>query len=159
MDKIITAKSYTLRTESGQWLGQIVLTSDGMIAGVTDYGNLSYAWRSYGENFEDFILSINTGYFASKLESGMAYIAHNKTIQKGCERFAEMILPALQAEIKKQRLEDKPESPDLLLLLTQSNGMLNSLLFMLGDQMGITTKFGVLTQVGENEIAINKATV
>lgn len=119
MDKIIIAKSYTLRTESGQWLGQIVLTSDGMIAGVTDYGNLSYAWRSYGADFEDFILSINTGYFASKLESGLAYIAHNKTIQKGCERFAEMILPALQAEIKKQRLETKSDSPDLLEALKQ----------------------------------------
>jgi hypothetical protein len=119
MDKIITAKSFTLRTESGQWLGQIVLTSDGMIAGVTDYGNLSYAWRSYGSDFEDFLLNINTGYFASKLESGMAYIAHNKTIQKGCERFSEMILPALQAEIKKQRLEAESDSPNLIEALKQ----------------------------------------
>jgi hypothetical protein len=45
----VTAESYTLRTESGQWLGQVVLTSDGMYASVTDWGNLSFAWRSIGD--------------------------------------------------------------------------------------------------------------
>jgi len=101
----ITAKSYTLRTGSGQWLGQVVLTSDGMFAGVTDYGNLSYTWSSCSGDFEDFVLGLNVGYFASKMTSGLSYIAFGRSIEKACLRFAEMILPALQAEIKKQRSE------------------------------------------------------
>lgn len=56
----VTAKSYTLYSEDGQWLGQVVLTSDGLFASVTDYGNLSYAWRSYGDkDFREFICSLN----------------------------------------------------------------------------------------------------
>lgn len=31
----VTAQSYTLYTDSGAWLGQVVLTSDGMFASVT----------------------------------------------------------------------------------------------------------------------------
>lgn len=41
--KEIKTKSYTLRNNKDYWLGQIILTSDGMFASVTDYGNLSYA--------------------------------------------------------------------------------------------------------------------
>lgn len=46
------SKSYTLRGEHGEWLGQIVLTSNGMFSSVTDYGNLSYAWRAFGKEAE-----------------------------------------------------------------------------------------------------------
>jgi len=98
----VTAQSYTLYTESGQWLGQVVLTSDGMFAGVTDYGNLSYAWRSYGEDFKKFLCSLNTGYFATKLATGHSYIAFGKKIDKACERFAHEILPALQKVLKEE---------------------------------------------------------
>lgn len=104
--KEITAKSITLRTESGQWLGQVVLTSDGMFASVTDYGNLSYAWRSIGEeNFEDFIMRLDVSYFGAKLYTGMAYIAYNRKVEQACYRFAEQILPALQKELARQRQE------------------------------------------------------
>ena len=99
----ISAKSYTLRTEDGQWLGQIVLTSDGMFASVTDYGNLSYAWRSYGDDFVDFILHLNVDYFATKMYTGMAYILHTKQCEKACHRFAEKILPALQKVLKEEK--------------------------------------------------------
>lgn len=99
MDKV-TAKSYTLYTDNGGWLGQVVLTSDGMFASVTDYGNFSYAWRAYSGTFEEFIIKLNTGYFASKMAQGLAYTAHSKAIDKACERFAEKILPALQKALK-----------------------------------------------------------
>lgn len=108
MNKEITLKSYTLRTDSGQWLGQIVLTSDGFFSGVTDYGNLSYAWRSFGDvDFEDFILSLSVDYFAGKLQNGLSYIAYSKTTQKACNYFAEMILPALKKAIREERLTPK----------------------------------------------------
>ena len=102
MEKI-TAKSYTLRTESGQWMGQLVLTSDGMIAGVTDYGAISYAWRSFGEkDFRKFILDLNVSYFGDKLYSGFSYMVHNKTMEKACYRVAEKILPVLQKVLKEE---------------------------------------------------------
>ena len=100
MKKEIESKSYTLRDENGMWLGQVVLTSDGMFASVTDYGNLSYAWRSFGDNFDEFICSLNVGYFGSKMQTGLAYIAFTRKTQKACELFAEKILPPLQKLIK-----------------------------------------------------------
>jgi hypothetical protein len=105
MNEKVTAESFTLRTESGQWLGQVVLTSDGLFSSVTDYGNFAYAWRSYGEkDFKDFILQLDIPYFAGKMYQGISYVAYGKKFEKAAERFAEMILPALQAEIKKQRI-------------------------------------------------------
>ena len=90
----VKSKSYTLRTESGQWLGQIVLTSDGLFASVTDYGNLSYSWRSTGEDdFRKFLININVSYFGTKMYTGMSYILYGKKCEKACERFAENILP------------------------------------------------------------------
>lgn len=99
----ITAKSYTLYTDDGYWLAQIVLTSDGMFAGVTDYGNLSFSWRRTGTNdFREFLCRLNTDYFATKMATGMAYIATGKKIDQACKRFAEQILPALQKALKEE---------------------------------------------------------
>lgn len=106
MNNEVTAESFTLRTESGQWLGQVVLTSDGMFASVTDYGNFSFAWRSYGEkDFKDFIASLNIPYFGGKMYQGITYFAYGKKFEQACMRFAEEILPALQKEIKRQKNE------------------------------------------------------
>lgn len=96
----VKARSYTLYNESGSWLGQVVLTNDGMFASVTDWGNLSYAWRSYGDDFRDFLISINTQYFGSKLYTGMAYILYGKKCENSCNKFSEKILPALQLALK-----------------------------------------------------------
>ena len=98
----IKSKSYTLRTENGSWLGQVVLTSDGMFASVTDYGNLSYAWRNFGDDFRQFIISLNVDYFGSKLYAGIAYICYGKKYEQSCYRFSEKILPALQKALKEE---------------------------------------------------------
>ncbi|WP_185148695.1 hypothetical protein [Dysgonomonas capnocytophagoides] len=99
----VTAKSYTLRTKQGDWLGQIVLTSDGAFMSVTDYGNFSFAWRSYGSgDFIEFLCRLNTDYFAGKMANGMGYVAYGKKIDKAAEVFAEKILPPLQELLKKE---------------------------------------------------------
>jgi hypothetical protein len=99
----VKSRSYTLTDKGGHWLGQIVLTSDGMFASVTDYGNLSYAWRSTGDNdFRKFMSEINVGYFASKMQGGLAYIVHSRKVDKACEYFAEKILPYLQSVLKEE---------------------------------------------------------
>ena len=98
----VKSRSYTLRTEHGGWLGQVVLTQDGMFAAVTDWGNLSYKWPSSGtEDFRDFIIRLNVEYFGSKLQNGLSYIAYSKTTDKACNRFAEKILPVLQEALKR----------------------------------------------------------
>ena len=74
-----------------------------MFAAVTDYGNLSYAWRAFGNSFEDFIIRLNVSYFGQKMYTGMTYMVNNKTMEKACYRFAEMILPALQEFLKNEK--------------------------------------------------------
>lgn len=99
----VTAKSYTLYAENGCWLGQIVLTSDGAFMSITDYGNFSFAWRSYGSgDFREFLCRLNTDYFAGKMANGMGYVAYGKKIDKAAEVFAEKILPPLQELLKKE---------------------------------------------------------
>lgn len=98
----VKSKSYTLRSENGGRLGQVVITSDGMFASVTDWGNLSYSWRSFGEDFRAFLTSINTSYFAGKLYAGIAYTASGRKVEQSCARYAERILPALQKVLKEE---------------------------------------------------------
>jgi hypothetical protein len=99
----VKSKSYTLRNENGQWLAQVVLTSDGMFASVTDYGNLSYAWRSTGvDDFRKFMSEIGVDYFGTKLYTGMSYILYGRKCEKSCDLFAEKILPPLQVLLKEE---------------------------------------------------------
>ncbi|MES2397913.1 MAG: hypothetical protein V4549_18015 [Bacteroidota bacterium] len=102
MEKV-TARSYSLRTESGGWLGQIVLTSDGMFASVTDLGNFSYAWRSYGDkDFRQFLIGLSVDYFGGKIYQGITYVSYGKKFEQACHRYAEQILPALQKALKEE---------------------------------------------------------
>jgi len=104
----IKSKSYTLRSEDGSWLGQIVLTSDGMFASVTDYGNLSFGWRSTGEeDFRKFLIRLNVEYFGGKMYQGNTYILYSKKCEQACKRFAEKILPPLQ-KLLQQDVIDNP---------------------------------------------------
>lgn len=101
MENKITAKNYTLRTDNGGWLGQVILTSDGAFMSITDYGNFSYAWRSTGEeDFRKFIIRLDKQYFAGKMANGAAYIAYGKGVNKAAELFTEKILPPLQKILK-----------------------------------------------------------
>jgi hypothetical protein len=110
--EIVTAKSYTLRNEDGSWLGQIVLTSDGMFSGVTDYGNAGFAWRSTGEkDFRDFLISLNVEYFGGKLYQGIAYMIYGKKYEQACRRFAEKILPPLQKVLKAEMQLETHDQP------------------------------------------------
>lgn len=105
---MVKAKNYTLNDENGNWLGQVVLTNDGMFASVTDYGNLSYAWRAYGsdKDFRSFICSLNVDYFGTKMYTGMSYILYGKKCEQACKRFAEKILPPLQKMLNEE-MENK----------------------------------------------------
>lgn len=100
--KTVKAESYTLTTKQGDWLGQVVLTNDGLFASVTDYGNLSFAWRSFGDDFRQFIIGLNISYFGQKMYQGNTYILHSKKCEKACYTFAEKILPALQQALKEE---------------------------------------------------------
>lgn len=101
--EVVKSKSYTLKDENGHWLGQVVLTEDGMFASVTDYGNLSYAWRHYDNlDFRQWLRGISVEYFANKLFTGMAYVSATKQVERACKSFAEHILPTLQEALKRE---------------------------------------------------------
>lgn len=102
MDKEVTAKVYTLRTEDGHWLGQVVLTSNGSFMSITDYGNFANSWFCFGDDIRKFILSLNVDYFAQKMFHGMNYISTTNKICKSAMLFSEKILPALKEAIRKE---------------------------------------------------------
>jgi hypothetical protein len=105
---VIKLKTYILREDGGAWLGQIVITSDGMFSAVTDYGNFAFAWRSLSDDFRAFMAQIEVSYFSRKMHLANSDIwggARSKT-EKSCDRFAEMILPPLQ-KILRQEVEEK----------------------------------------------------
>lgn len=105
---MVTARSYTLRTKQGDWLGQIVLTSDGAFMSVTDYGNFSFAWRAYGSgDFREFLCRLDVHYFAGKMFNGMAYVCYNKQVDEAAQIFAERILPPFQELLKKEIESEK----------------------------------------------------
>jgi len=102
--------SYELKTDNGSWLGQVVLTDDGMFGAVTDWGNFSYAWRSFGDNFKAFLTQLDIGYFADKMASSVSYsFGKNKKIDSACYKFAEHILPALKDVLKEELSETKQQ--------------------------------------------------
>lgn len=99
----VKAKSYTLYNPNGTWLGQIVLTSDGMFSAVTDYGNFSFTWRAFGEDFREFLCQTNMHYFAGKMSLSMAYVLKRpRELDKPAMTFTEHILPPLQEVLKKE---------------------------------------------------------
>ena len=92
---------HTVRNGNEYWLGQITYTEDGMLAGVTEFGNFAHAWRSFGDDFETFLLEISPGYLAGKLFSDLLYFGMTvRKAQKVSDRLAEIILPALKKSIK-----------------------------------------------------------
>ena len=106
MARKVRALSYTLNKENGGWLGQIVLTEDGMFSSVTDWGNISYAWRAYGgpdKDFRDFIISLEVDYFAGCMFQASNHFHTMRQLKGQCKRFAEEILPALQKVLKEEK--------------------------------------------------------
>jgi len=92
---------HTVRNGNQYWLGQITYTEDGMLAGVTEFGNFAHAWRSFGDDFEDFLLKIGPDYLAGKLFSDLLYFGMARTKAKTVsDRLAEIILPELKKAIK-----------------------------------------------------------
>jgi len=103
MKEPVTAQSYTLYAENGQWLGQVVLTSNGLFASVTDWGNFSHSWSAIGDmTFKEFLLGISEDYLASKMVTGMAYLISNKKVEAACKRYASHILPALKKVLREE---------------------------------------------------------
>jgi len=97
-------KSYTLKNDHGGWLAQCVICSDGFLGIVSDYGNATFAWRAFGDDFEDFLLRLNHEYFAGKLVLGLCYtVQPTRKIDSNYARMAKIVLPALQEAIRAEK--------------------------------------------------------
>lgn len=102
---------YDLKTKGGSWLGNIILTDDHKeIFAITDYGNFNFQWGSTDMGIREFILSLDSYYFSSKMFQGMAYISSTSKTRQYCERYAERILPALKEAIKEELDKEKEEN-------------------------------------------------
>lgn len=98
--------------KDNNWLAQIVITEDGFLGAVTDYGNFAYAWRSFGEktieNFKSFILGLNSEYVSGKIVSQLSYWGNiNQKFEKSIHRSIDVILPVL-----KDYIRDNQDSKD-----------------------------------------------
>ncbi len=112
----IKARNYHLRKESGSWLGQVVLTTDGAFMSITDYGNFCFAWRSTGvEDFRKFIVTLDEQYFTNKMVQGIGFIAYGKNAHASAEMFAKKILPALKVAIMEELESELIQSKEALL--------------------------------------------
>lgn len=98
-------KTYELRTDKDNWLGTVVLSDEGHYFSMTDWGNLNFHWNVKGiDKYEEFILRLNTDYFAEKMYIGINYIAREPDAEERCNRYANKILPALQKAILEEKI-------------------------------------------------------
>jgi hypothetical protein len=70
---------YYLPSENMEGWAEIVLTSTGMLAVVSDYGDYAFAWRHFGcgGDFRKFVLQIGPDYLADKLSYGRKNIEYD----------------------------------------------------------------------------------
>lgn len=98
---------HTVRNGNKYWLGQITYTDDGMLAGVTEFGNFAHAWRSFGNDFEDFLLNIGSDYLAGKLFTDLLYFGMARTKARiVSNRLSEIILPELKKAIQDSKANE-----------------------------------------------------
>jgi hypothetical protein len=53
-----TTERYSIRLKDGWTWAIINISEDGDFNVISDYGNYSYAWRSFGDNFKKFLVDI-----------------------------------------------------------------------------------------------------
>ena len=74
------------KSSSIEGWAEIVLTSTGMLAAVSDYGDYAFAWRHFGcgGDFRRFVLQINSDYLADKLSYNGKCIEYDRagTVKK-----------------------------------------------------------------------------
>lgn len=97
-----TVHRYSLKTPSGGWFGEVILTDDKGFFALTDWGNFNFRWSATSTEIREFILGIEEGYFARKMFEGVAFQCHTRAMESCCKKFAANILPALKDAIKEE---------------------------------------------------------
>lgn len=87
---------------SSQWLAHVFMKENGSIMITSDYGDWSYRFCFNG-SFEDFILQLEVGYFASKVRQRWSYLSASCQMEQSANNFAEHVLTALQEAIRRAR--------------------------------------------------------
>lgn len=65
------AEHYYFNSENHSWTS-FTITENGDLMITGDWGYYCYAWRSFGTNFKEFIISLTPDYLIAKLESNMS---------------------------------------------------------------------------------------
>lgn len=96
-------KTFRVEVQGSQW-AYIMYNDKGDLYINSDWGCFGFAWRSFGKDFEDFLLSINTDYLLGKLESNLFEIAQKK-INKNRQEHIAILFTEFQNELKALKTE------------------------------------------------------
>jgi hypothetical protein len=66
-------RRYSLRTERGAWLAEVVISDDGYFSTVSDYGSYAYFWSHAGCEFRGFLARLDADYLVGKIKPGYVY--------------------------------------------------------------------------------------
>jgi hypothetical protein len=91
-----TAERYYFHSKDPYWWADICVTPDGSLTIRSDYGDYSYGWNAFGENFKKFLISIDKGYLTTKIGGYERYKFDSEKTSK-----------ALKKDIIKARLEKR----------------------------------------------------
>jgi len=104
-------KRYDIPSVKHEGWAVIVVDSKGFLGIVSDHGNWSYHWTSFGEDFKEFLLKLTAdGYLANKLTSGERELDPKKT-EAGVREFLKEYEDDFSEEFME---EEKNRLPDYL---------------------------------------------
>jgi len=62
-----TAERYTLVSKDPYWWADITVSSDGFLNIQSDYGDFSYRWGAFGDDFKAFLIDCDNSYISKKI--------------------------------------------------------------------------------------------
>lgn len=68
----------------------------------SDWGFYGTAWRAFGDNFKEFLISANSDYIFDKLETNHRYLTR-KNLPKHVRQPIKTLIDAFREELKKER--------------------------------------------------------
>ena len=64
--KKLVSDRYIIKSEKPHWWAHFVISNDGFLDIQSDYGNYSYCWSSFGEDFKQFLVDCDDSYLIGK---------------------------------------------------------------------------------------------
>lgn len=96
----VTSEIFSLHNEDNEWVAQVMISSNKMIAIVSQYRNHVALFREIILNFKDFLKLVSAERFSTLLYKELRPGRYSPKLHKLCDDIAQEILPLLQKQIK-----------------------------------------------------------